>query len=161
MKNTRLEIGKNTKGIDGKTVSYYEKIPAEKLIQLVKRRFNNFTPMKIRRIFYFKIQRQATSFDFRSLRSTKHSVNKMILILQMTKYEYCIDVDIKDFFDNVDHAILIEQLHKLGICDKKLLTIISKMLKTDVENESIKKVGLIQGGILSSLLSNVVLNELD
>ena len=51
MKNTRLGIGRNTKGVDGKTVSHYEKLPAEKLIQIVKRRFNNFTPMKIRRIF--------------------------------------------------------------------------------------------------------------
>ena len=133
MKNTRLAIGRNTKGIDGKTVSYYEKLPAEKLIQIVKQRFNNFTPMKIRRIFIPKsngkqrvlgivtvedrILQQcikqilepiceskfhSNSFGFRSLRSTKHAINKTVLLLQMTKYEYCVDVDIKDFFDNVD-----------------------------------------------------------
>lgn len=192
MKNTRLGIGRNTKGVDGKTVSYYEKLPAEKLIQIVKRRFNNFTPMKIRRIFIPKSNGKqrvlgivtvedrilhqcikqilepiceskfhSNSFGFRSLRSTKHAINKTVLLLQMTKYEYCVDVDIKDFFDNVDHAILIEQLYKLGICDKKLLEIISKMLKAKVEGDANKKVGLIQGGILSPLLSNVVLNELD
>ena len=192
MKNTRLGIGRNIKGVDGKTVSYYEKLPAEKLIQIVKRRFNNFKPMKIRRTFIPKSNGKqrvlgimtvedrilhqcikqilepiceskfhSNSFGFRSLRSTKHAVNKMIMILQMSKYEYCVDVDIKDFFDSVDHAILIEQLYKLGICDKKLLAIISKMLKAKVEGEGTKKVGLIQGGILSPLLSNVVLNELD
>ena len=192
MKNTRLGIGRNIKGVDGKTVSYYEKLPAEKLIQIVKRRFNNFKPMKIRRIFIPKSNGKqrvlgimtvedrilhqcikqildpiceskfhSNSFGFRSLRSTKHAVNKLVLILQMTNYEYCVDVDIKDFFHNVDHAILIEQLYRLGVCDKKLLEIISKMLKAKVEGEGTKKVGLIQGGILSPLLSNVVLNELD
>lgn len=192
MKNTKNSIGRNTKGIDGKNISDYEKLSAEKLIQMVKRRLNNFIPMKIRRISIQKsngkqrilgittvedrILQQcikqildpiceakfhSNSFGFRSLRSTKHAVNKMLSLLQMTKYEYCVDVDIKDFFDSVDHEILINQLHNLGICDKKLLAIISKMLKVNVEGENIKKVGLIQGGVLSPLLSNVVLNELD
>ena len=101
------------------------------------------------------------SFGFRSLRSTKHAVNKMILLLQMSKYDYCVDIDIKDFFDNVNHEILINQIYNIGIRDKKLMSIISKMLKVNVEGEGIKKMGLIQGSVLSPLLSNIVLNELD
>ena len=79
----------------------------------------------------------------------------------MTKYDYCIDIDIKDFFDSVNHEVLIKQIYNLGFRDKKLLAIISKMLKVNVEGEGTKKIGLIQGGILSPLLSNIVLNELD
>ena len=101
------------------------------------------------------------SFGFRSLRSTRHAVSKMVLLIQMTKYDYCVDIDIKNFFDNVDHAVLVNQIYSLGICDKKLLAIISKMLKVNVEGEGTKKLGLIQGSVLSPLLSNIVLNELD
>ena len=79
----------------------------------------------------------------------------------MTKYDYCVDIDIEDFFDNVNHEILINQIHNLGIRDKKLLGIISKMLKANVEGKGIKKNGLIQGSNLAPLLSNIVLNELD
>lgn len=192
MKNIRLSINRHTKGVDGKTVSHYEKMPPEKLIQLVKRRLSNFKPMKVRRIFIPKdngtkrplgiltfedrlIQQcikqviepfceskfHPNSFGFRSLRSTRHAVSKMVLLMQMTKYDYCIDIDIKDFFDNVHHDVLVNQIYNLGICDKKLLAIISKMLKVNVEGEGTKKVGLIQGGVLSPLLSNIVLNELN
>ncbi len=192
MKNIKLSINRNTKGVDGKTISYYEKISDEKIIQLVKRRFNNFKPMKIRRIFIPKdngtrrnlgvltfedrlIQQcirqvlepvceskfHPNSFGFRTLRSTRHAVNKMILLMQMSKYDYCVDIDIKDFFDSVNHEVLINQIYNLGFHDKKLLAIISKMLKANVEGEGIKKFGLIQGGVLSPLLSNIVLNELD
>ena len=79
----------------------------------------------------------------------------------MTKYNYCVDIDIENFFDNVNHKVLINQIYNLGIQDKKLLAILSKMLKVNVEGEGIKKIGLVQGGVLSPLLSNIVLNELD
>ena len=192
MKNISSGIGRNTKGIDGKTISTYEKMPAEKLIQIVKRRLNNFKPMKVKRIFIPKsngtkrilgmltfedrlIQQSIrqvlepiceakfhpNSFGFRALRSTKHAVDKMLLLMQMTKYDYCVDIDIKDFFDSVNHEILISKIYDLGIHDKKLLAIISKMLKAKIEGEGIKKIGLIQGAVLSPLLSNILLNELD
>ena len=192
MKNVSTDIGRHTKGIDGKTIETYEKMSVDELIGIVKRRLTNFKPMKVKRIFIPKAdgskrtlgiltfedrliqqcirqvlepicesQFHPDSFGFRSLRSTKHAVIKMITLMQMTKYDYCVDVDIEKFFDNVNHEVLINQIDNLGIHDKKLLAIISKMLKVNVEGEGIKRIGLIQGGVLSPLFSNIVLNELD
>ncbi|PFP17628.1 group II intron reverse transcriptase/maturase, partial [Bacillus sp. AFS073361] len=67
----------------------------------------------------------------------------------------------KGFFDNVNHSKLLKQMWSLGIRDKSLLSIISKLLKAEIEGEGIPTKGTPQGGILSPLLSNIVLNELD
>ena len=75
--------------------------------------------------------------------------------------ELIADVDIKGFFDNVNHGKLLKQLWTLGIRDKQLLCVLSKMLKAPIRGEGIPQKGVPQGGILSPLLANVVLNELD
>jgi hypothetical protein len=74
---------------------------------------------------------------------------------------HCVDIDIKGFFDNVNHGKLLKQIWTLGIRDKKLLSIISTLIKAEIKNEEIPTKGTPQGGILSPLLSNIVLNELD
>ena len=76
-----------------------------------------------------------------------------------------VEFDIKGFFDNVDHTKLIRQLWSLNIRDKKLLHVIRRILKAPIQMpdghlENPKK-GTPQGGIISPLLANVVLNELD
>ena len=77
------------------------------------------------------------------------------------KLYYIIDLDIKGFFDNVDHGKLLKQLWTCGIRDKNLLSLISKMLKAEIHKVGIPEKGTPQGGILSPLLANVVLNEFD
>lgn len=72
-----------------------------------------------------------------------------------------VDIDIKGFFDNINHGKLLKQLWALGIHDKSLIKVISKMLKAEIKGEGIPQRGTPQGGILSPLLANVVLNELD
>ncbi|MFD1450398.1 group II intron reverse transcriptase [Oceanobacillus sojae] len=74
---------------------------------------------------------------------------------------YVVDVDIKGFFDNVNHTRLIKQMWNIGIKDKRVLTVIGKMLKAPIQGEGTPKKGTPQGGILSPLLSNIVLNDLD
>ena len=101
------------------------------------------------------------SYGFRPNRSAHHAVARAMFLVNISKYRYVVDVDIKGFFDNVDHGKLLKQLWTLGIRDKQLLCVLSKMLKAPIQGEGVPKKGVPQGGILSPLLSNVVLNELD
>lgn len=101
------------------------------------------------------------SYGFRPNRSAHHAISHLYRMINISKLHYVVDIDIKGFFDNVNHSKLLKQLWTLGIRDKNLLKVISKMLKTPIQNEGIPTKGTPQGGILSPLLSNVVLNELD
>ena len=101
------------------------------------------------------------SFGFRPNRSTEHAIAQVYKYMQVDNLHYVVDIDIKGFFDNVDHGKLLKQIWTLGIRDKKLLSIISAMLKAEVKGIGVPDKGTPQGGILSPLLSNIVLNELD
>ena len=101
------------------------------------------------------------SYGFRPNRNTHHAIAKCYNLMQSNKLSYVVDVDIKGFFDNVSHEKLMKQLWTLGIQDKRLLCIIGKMLKAPIKGKGIPTKGTPQGGILSPLLANVVLNELD
>lgn len=98
------------------------------------------------------------SYGFRPNRSAHHAVSRMISLINVGCNYYCVDIDIKGFFDNVNHGKLLKQLWTLGIRDKRLLCIISKLLKSEIAGEGIPTRGTPQGGIISPLLSNVVLN---
>jgi len=101
------------------------------------------------------------SFGFRPNRSTEHAMAEMYAFINVSKLYHVVDIDIKGFFDNVNHGKLLKQMWNLGIQDKNLLSIISKMLKAEIKGIGIPDKGTPQGGILSPLLSNIVLNELD
>lgn len=101
------------------------------------------------------------SYGFRPNRSTHHALARVYSLININKLHYVVDIDIKGFFDNVNHSKLLKQMWSLGIRDKSLLCVIGKMLKANVKGIGIPKVGTPQGGILSPLLSNIVLNELD
>lgn len=101
------------------------------------------------------------SYGFRSNRSQHHALSRCVSLINMTGLHYVVDIDIKGFFDNVNHNKLMKQLWTLGIRDKNLLCILSKMLKAEIKGEGNPTKGTPQGGILSPLLSNIVLNELD
>ena len=101
------------------------------------------------------------SFGFRPNRGTEHAKATMNRMINIQKLHFVVDIDIKGFFDNVDHGKLLKQMWTMGIQDKKLLCIISAMLKAEIQGLGIPSKGTPQGGILSPLLSNIVLNELD
>lgn len=101
------------------------------------------------------------SYGFRPLRSAHHAISRVQTLVNINKLHYAVDIDIEGFFDNVNHNKLIKQLWNIGIHDKRILAIIGKMLKAPIKGLGIPVKGVPQGGILSPLLSNVVLNDLD
>lgn len=101
------------------------------------------------------------SYGFRPNRSQQNAIAQVHKNMQLSHLHYVVDIDIKGFFDNVNHGKLLKQMWTMGIRDKKLLSIISAMLKAEVAGIGFPEVGTPQGGIISPLLSNIVLNELD
>lgn len=109
------------------------------------------------------------SYGFRPQRQAHHAISEFMRNANRAGNHYVVDIDIKGFFDNVNHSKLLKQLWSLGIQDKNLLCVIKKCLLAPIEekgsNGEIVRIyptkGTPQGGILSPLLANVVLNELD
>ena len=101
------------------------------------------------------------SYGFRPNRSQEHAIALVYKNIQLSHFCYVVDIDIKGFFDNVNHGKLLKQMWTMGMRDKKLLSIISAMLKAEVAGIGFPEKGTPQGGIISPLLSNIVLNELD
>ena len=101
------------------------------------------------------------SYGFRPNRCQEHAIDLVYKNIQVSHCYFVVDIDIKGFFDNVSHGKLLKQMWTLGIRDKKLLSIVSAMLKAEVAEIGFPEKGTPQGGIISPLLSNIVLNELD
>lgn len=103
--------------------------------------------------------------DFAQIAPPKLPLHSVARLIQVQHLYHVVDLDIKGFFDNINHTKLIRQIWSLGIRDKKLLCIIKQMLKASVILPNGEKIyptkGTPQGGILSPLLANIVLNELD
>ena len=105
------------------------------------------------------------SYGFRPNRSCEHAIAAACKHMQLSHMQYVVEFDIKGFFDNVDHSKLIKQMWALGIQDKCLIYIVKRILKAPIQLENGAIVtpdkGTPQGGIISPLLANIVLNELD
>ena len=101
------------------------------------------------------------SYGFRPNRATSHAISRSKYLINMVSLHYVVDIDIKGFFDNVNHGKLLKQLWALGIQDKNLISIVGRILKSEIKGIGTPTKGTPQGGIISPLLSNIVLNELD
>lgn len=105
------------------------------------------------------------SYGFRPNRSVEHAISKTYSLLQRSHLHYVLEFDIKGFFDNVNHSKLIKQMWAMGIKDKQLIFVIKRILKAPIRMPNgstiIPDKGTPQGGIISPLLANIVLNELD
>ena len=102
------------------------------------------------------------SYGFRPKRRAQQAVIKLLEYLN-DGYEYIVDIDLEKFFDNVPQDKLMTLVGKL-IHDPDTESLISKYLRAGVmvrgQYEKTEK-GTPQGGNLSPLLSNIMLNELD
>lgn len=105
------------------------------------------------------------SYGFRPNHSVENAMARSYKLLQQAHLHYVIEFDIKGFFDNVNHAKLIRQIWAIGIHDKHLIYVLRRILTAPIKLEdgtmAIPDKGTPQGGIISPLLANIVLNELD
>lgn len=103
-----------------------------------------------------------TSYGFRPNRSCEMAIIKLLEYFN-DGYTWIVDIDLQKFFDTVCHDKLISIIMKT-IHDGELVSLIRKYLVSGVMENGVvspTKVGTPQGGNLSPLLSNIILNELD
>ena len=102
------------------------------------------------------------SCGFRPDRDVKMAIKKILCRLECA-YLYIYDFDIKGYFDNIPHKKLMKVLNKY-ISDGTVLDLIWRWLKSGYMEDEIhyeSKSGTMQGGVISPLLANIYLNELD
>ena len=110
----------------------------------------------------YEEQFSETSYGFRPKRSCEMAIVKALEYFN-DGYDWIVDIDLEKFFDNVCHDKLISLILKT-VKDGDLVSLIRKYLVAGVmENGVVQetKKGTPQGGNLSPLLSNIMLNELD
>src|SRR5215207_954120 len=110
----------------------------------------------------FEPQFHNDSFGFRTGRNCHQAVER---VTDYTKqgYKHVVDIDIKGFFDNIPHDIILTML-RAEIADGNILDIIETFLRCGVEEKgdiTPTTAGVPQGGVISPLIGNVVLNYLD
>jgi RNA-directed DNA polymerase len=102
------------------------------------------------------------SYGFRPGRGAKDALREVDKAIK-EGYIYVLDADIQGYFDNIPHDLLMKKVEK-KISDGKLLTIIESFLTAKIMeemNEWIPDKGSPQGGVLSPLLANIYLHDLD
>lgn len=102
------------------------------------------------------------SFGFRMGRNCHQAVERLLQHAEQG-YRYVVDVDIKGFFDNIPHDLIMNSIAS-RIADGNILNIIKKLLNSGVMEEgkitpTLK--GTPQGGVISPLLANITLDHLD
>jgi len=103
-----------------------------------------------------------TSYGFRPGRSC-HDALRQAQTYIGSGYKYAVDLDLEKFFDTVSHSRLIEIVSK-RLKDGRVISLIHKYLRAGIqigEKFEDSRSGVPQGGPLSPLLSNIMLNELD
>ena len=103
-----------------------------------------------------------SSYGFRPNRNAWQAVQQAQQYIRSGK-RWVVDMDLEKFFDRVDHDILMSKLANL-IEDKRLLKLIRRFLEVDMMANGQRVTrdrGMPQGGPLSPLLSNILLDSLD
>lgn len=105
------------------------------------------------------------SKGFRPNKSAEDAIASFMYNINRRHVTWVVDVDIKGFFDNVNHTKLMRLVWNMGIHDKQILVVVRKMLKAPIQMPNGELLfpdkGTSQGGILSPLLANIYLHELD
>jgi len=103
-----------------------------------------------------------TSYGFRPNRSAHDALKKCLEYIE-DGYKYVVDMDLEKFFDTVNQSKMVQLLSR-DIEDGRVISLIHKYMRAGVvvcDKYEETKLGVPQGGPLSPLLANVLLNELD
>jgi len=110
----------------------------------------------------FEFEFSESSFGFRPNKSLHQAVQKAQGYIN-EGYQYIVDIDLKTFFDEVDHCYLLQLLYRKVKCPVTL-RLIRKWLRSPIQvNGRLvkRRKGIPQGSPLSPLLANIMLHELD
>lgn len=173
-------------GLDGESFEFIETRGVEKFLTAIREELlsRSYTPRKNRRVEIpkgngktrrlgiptikdrvvqgavklilepiFEADFHPSSFAYRPRRTAHQAVDRVVhgLVQGLTRV---LDIDLKSYFDNVRHHRLLEKLAK-RVKDPEVLHLVKQILKAN------GKKGVPQGGVLSPLLANLYLNELD
>jgi group II intron reverse transcriptase/maturase len=110
----------------------------------------------------YELEFSAHSYGFRPNKNARQAVGKALGYIH-EGYTFIVDIDLKTFFDEVDHCLLLNLLYQKVKCPITL-RLIRKWLRAPIQiNGKLQKrrKGVPQGSPISPLLSNILLNELD
>ena len=113
-------------------------------------------------VYTFEQVFSENSYGFRPGRSAHQAVRKAQSYIR-EGYVWVVDIDLEKFFDRVNHDILMSRVAR-KVKDKKILLLIRRYLQSGVMDEGLIKPteeGTPQGGPLSPLLSNIMLDDFD
>jgi RNA-directed DNA polymerase len=190
-RNVRRNRG--TAGIDRESIAAFEINLGDNLLALMRRlKDGSYKPLPLRRVWIPKGQGQRPlgipavrdrvaqevvrlllsplferlfhddSYGFRPDRDC-HMALRKVLELHQQGYTHVLDADIKGFFDNLPHQVIMAGV-AAEVADGNILDLVERFLKAGVMEEGVWQpttVGTPQGGVISPLLANIALNSLD